>query len=125
MPAYWPMPLWAGNNQPAEFVLRDSLGARVDLTGVQARLRIVWPGGGITVASGVDAGLTIPDQTDPGSRGSIVFAPTLEQSRQVPTGRLARYELELRDFLSPGLEITALAGPVVVDGGNNPDGVVA
>jgi hypothetical protein len=124
MANYWPWPITVGNDDLFIFPTRDSLGVPLDLTGVQARLAIAWPGGSALFASGRDAEITIPDQTGD-MRGEVHVRLTTAFTRTLPAGRVAKYELELRGLLIAGQEGNALEGPLDVSGGINPDGVVA
>lgn len=117
MSRYWPWPIWAGGDDPYIFVFRDALGVKLDLTGVQARLTIVWPGNRVDLASGVDAEITIPEQSGE-MRGELHIRPTLALTRQLPAGRITPAAVASS---APGTDFSAnpsVIGLNGVDGAN-------
>jgi hypothetical protein len=126
MPTYAPWPVWAGNNEPYVWTLVDQTsGDRIDLTGVEVRLLIRWPGAELLLSTLPGQGIALLDQAEPTTRGMFSVALTNAQSRALPAGAIAQYEIELRGYLAPSNEGTKVYGPVIVQGGNNPDGAIA
>lgn len=111
---------WAVNSGPR----RAATGAALDLTGVEARLAVAWPGHSALFVSGRDAEVTILPQTGD-TMGWIEVRFGLPFTRALPAGAVAQYELELRGLLLAGVETNGLFGPLIVQGGLNPDGVIA
>ena len=105
-PLFVEWPVWVGNNDPVTLTLTDPLagGAPLDLTGLIFKFSIVWDGVAIRMTSGVDAGLVIEDQTDAATKGQLTVTLSLEQTRDLPTLKPARLELECWD----GAEQTSL-----------------
>lgn len=89
-----------------------------DLTGSEIVLTIKWRKWSL-VKSTSDGGLLIEDTVLEGESAPVVyFEPTIEESRQIPPGRLADYEVERR---IDGEERTYVTGKVIGKGGGNND----
>jgi hypothetical protein len=87
----------AGNNPPYLWTFKDALGARLDLTGLEALLVITLCPDPVVLQSG-SAELTILDQTDPLTKGRVRVTLTLALSELIPTRGLgAPYYLEFRN----------------------------
>lgn len=105
-----------GNNYPPiEWIFKVSENPDVlfDLTGSTFKLRIYWPGETLNVDSNADPALAIDIPT------SIVsWSYTTAQSRLLPLGRIARYELER---WIAATQQSVISGYVAVSPGANPD----
>lgn len=98
-----------GNNPPVTWRFKGADGSAFDLTGSVMVLAIVWSGGSIEKFSDGDDGLAHDDDG-----GVLTFAPTLAETRLLPVGRVARYEIERR---IDGTQVTLVEGWVEVEDG--------
>lgn len=105
-----------GNNYPPIkwiFKVSENPDVLFDLTGSSFKLRVYWPGQTIDIDSVVDPALAIDLPT------SIVsWTYTTVQSRLLPLGCIARYELER---WITGTQQSVISGFVAVSPGANPD----
>ena len=109
MPIRQDLALWRGNNAPAlVWTLPDDApaGAGYFLT-VEAGGRIIASADTAAASLVLDAGA-----------GTLSWAPSLAESRAVPPGRIATYEIEQR---LDGGETTVLFGALTGLGGINAD----
>ena len=89
------------------------------LDGSDIVLTIRW-GGGEIIRSLVAGGLEIADAEIDGATVPVVYwTPTVAESRSIPAGRIARYEVERR--VPDGEHRTYVQGYVVGVGGVNSD----
>jgi hypothetical protein len=115
--------VWKGSRVPYIFTIKDSLGERLDLTGVQIRLQIVRPGSSFVFVSGVDPEVVVPDQTGD-MQGEVHVTLTPAFTRLLPDGQIAKFEMEAYGFLDTENEVNVLWGEIRAAGGLNPDGVL-
>lgn len=105
-----------GNNYPPIqwlFLQSENPDVLLPLAGSIMKLTLIWPGGSIAKTSGTDPELVID------TVGSVLtWNYSAAQSRSLPLGRVAQYEIER--WLS-GSQQTQETGFVVVEAGNNPD----
>lgn len=107
MPATIDVDVWRGNSlPPIEWAWPEGYAATVNCQ------LSVWVGGELLFSAQDGGGLVI----DTGGR-RFLWDRTLEQSRAIPLGRLARYEIEDRN----GGETTIFCGVMVGLGGLNLD----
>lgn len=81
-----------GNNHPPvkwQFLISENPDVIFPLDGSSFRLTVYWPGGTILKSSVVDPELAIDLATS-----IVTWNYTVEESRSLPLGRCARYELE-------------------------------
>jgi hypothetical protein len=97
-----------GNNTPVTWEFVDAQGAAQDLAGATFVLTVAWRGA-LIVKDSSDPGLEVRAET-----GEVVWTPSLSESRMIPVGRVARYELEWR---SGGKQRTWASGTVTGVGG--------
>ena len=113
-PTEAPIELVRGNHYSAEFEFLQSDGVTPqDLTGAT----IVWRatnGGTQVLRMDTTAGITVPTP----SNGKAVLSLTPTNTRALPQGAVALYELELRQG---GKEITVFHGKINATLGNNDD----
>lgn len=110
MPLRVDMSIWRGNNAPA---LIWTLPDEVPLTGSQFFLTI-GAAGSLLIAKDTAAGTLI---LNPSLR-QLRFDYSTAESRLIPAGQIAEYEIERRDA---GIEITELYGFMTGLGGLNTD----
>lgn len=92
MPAQYVIKVWKGNTLTLPLRFRTTPGnAPIDLTGSTIIAIIRWAGGQIRKESG-EPGFTITDAED----GLVEVFLTSAETRQIPTGSTARYEIERR-----------------------------
>ncbi|WP_424363609.1 hypothetical protein [Methylocystis parvus] len=106
----------AGNSKtiPITFYEDAAKVNPLDLTGSTIIFRAVWDGGSLSKSS-PSSGITISDPTT----GAISIALTVANSRALPEGKVAKYEIERR---IGGAETTLLLGYLnVVNWGANDD----
>lgn len=111
-PAQYDIKVRRGNNVPVAWRFKNADGSLFGIGGDVFQLTIVW-GGERIEASTEDSTLT---RNDP--QATISWRPTLEQTRDLPDGRQATYELER---IASGEQRTLVEGFVVVEGGINGD----
>ena len=106
--------IWRGATRPVGWRFKDGDGNLFDLTGSSCRLSIA-AAGVVLIAKNSEStdGLAIDV---PGA--TVTWTPTLAESRLIPLGRVASYELERR--IGSAQEILAW-GPVEGLGGVNAD----
>lgn len=89
-PGYYPLKIRRGTTEPP-FVVEIP----IDGTGSEWRLTIALPNGDALVLTTEDGSLTAANVTVEGGTWTRVTWPrTLEQSRMIPIGQLASYEIE-------------------------------
>lgn len=82
-------------------------------------LKITWPDGGLTKST-ASGGLTVVNGTIDGVVQPVVYwTPSVAESRLIPLGREAKYELERR--VAGGEQRTYASGYVIGVGGDNND----
>lgn len=90
-----------------------------DLTGSAIVLTIKWRNWSL-IKSTADGGLVTENTEVEGATVPVVYwTPTLEETRQIPLGRVADYEVERR--VPGGEERTYVKGKVIGMGGKNND----
>jgi hypothetical protein len=106
-----------GNNYPPakwQFLVSENPDVLFDLTGTVFKLKVTWPGGApITKSSDLDAELAVDLATS-----ILTWNYSTAQSRSLPLGRIARYELER---WIGGSQQSLIAGRFAVGPGANPD----
>ncbi|MEZ0252621.1 MAG: hypothetical protein ACAH20_16940 [Methylobacteriaceae bacterium] len=103
-----------GNNNPAMiWALQDEEGEPFPVEGRSLVLTIVWRDGSLTKESVANDGLSVDAATS-----QVTWTPTIGESRSIPPGRRARYELECRTGAE---QVTIAAGSVTGAGGLNSD----
>lgn len=114
MPASYNMPIWRGNNSPVAWRFKNADGSLFDLTGSRLILTIFWRGQRkITKDSSVDAAFVVDLVTS-----IATWTPTVAETRSIPLGSLAEYELERWIGAE---QKTLVAGNVMAQGGKNID----
>ena len=112
--------LKAGNNEPPilwQFLISEEPDVPMPIDpGTIFKLTISWPGGD-PINHSSDAGDGILAIFDP-ANSILAWNYTIGESRLIPKGSVARYELER--WLG-GSQRTFIGGPVVVSGGLNAD----
>jgi hypothetical protein len=111
MPAQFQLEVWRGNtfSQMFRFVtVSNGVTTPVDLTGSTIVFRAAWSAGSI------NKDLTITSA----SQGQATLALTVEETRLLPSGASADYEIERR---IGGNQTTELFGKLIVAGGINND----
>lgn len=106
--------LWKGNTARFEFAFKDAEGAPVDLTGSEMVFRAAWGGGGTLRLTSAGGGILFASAAE----GRIVINLTVAQTRLIPTGSIARYELERR---IDGTQTTLIWGAIEAGEGVNDD----
>lgn len=90
-----------------------------DLTGSEFTLTIKWRNWSLSKST-ADGGLVVENTEIEGETVPVVyFTPTVEESRQIPLGRVADYEVERR--VEGGEQRSYVSGKVIGRGGNNND----
>jgi hypothetical protein len=90
-----------------------------DITGSEIVLTIKWPGGSIEKSTS-DGGLAVEGTEINGVAVPIVYwTPTVAESREIPIGPVARYEIERR--VPGGEQRTYVEGFVIGKSGVNND----
>lgn len=104
-----------GTTQTQEWECLQADESPFDLTGSTVLLFISWPGGTTIKRSSAvaESGLT-----HGGADGKISWHYSTEDSRALPVGRVARYEIERRIGSNQG---RLLAGYITVEEGANDD----
>jgi len=100
MPAQAPLPIWKGNTLTRTYRFRTGPTQLLDLTGSTLVFRAAWLGGEIRQNLAIAAPLS----------GEAELSLTVEQTRSIPTGDTARYEIER---WIAGRQETLLFGKVV------------
>lgn len=106
-----------GNNSPParwQFLQSENPDVLADLTGSNFKLTASWPGGSIAKASDVNPTELSIDYL----LSTLTWNYSTAQSRSLPLGRIARYEIE--QWKGSGQQ-SLIAGYFVVDSGANPD----
>jgi len=106
--------IWRGTTRPVAWRLKQGDGSLFDLAGSSFRLSIAASGATL-ISKNSDAadGLAIDE-----GAATVTYTPSLAESRLVPLGRLASYELERR--IDGAQEIVAW-GQIEGLGGSNAD----
>lgn len=107
--------VWRGTNEAQEWAFTNEAdNSPFDLTGYTVRLRVLVRGTAvITLVSGTDAHLV-----NGGTSGLVTWTPTVAESRLIPRGERATYELERR---ATGVERPLCAGRMRGLAGDNDD----
>ena len=106
--------IWRGTTRPVGWRLKDGDGDLFDLTGSTFQLSIAAAGVVLLAKNSANAdglAIDVPNAT-------VTWTPTLAESRLIPLGRVASYELERR--IGSAQEILAW-GQVEGFGGINAD----
>jgi hypothetical protein len=105
--------IWRGTTRPIGWRFKDAAGALFDITGSTFLLSISARGAVIITKTSGEAGfvMDVPAST-------VTWTPTVDESRLIPEGAIASYELERR--ISGGQEIL-VSGPIEGMGGINAD----
>lgn len=106
--------VWKGNDWSQTFSFVDGSGAAVNLTGGVLVFRVTRNGTELLRKSSPSSGITIATP----SNGQAVVTLTVAETRALPYGMVALYEIELRDGAG---QTTLLAGRINVLGGVNDD----
>lgn len=110
------IPVVRGNSHPPmqwQFLVSENPDVLFDLTGSVFKFTLNWRGGSVERSSDVDADLTVDYDNS-----ILVWSYTTAQSRELPLGRLSRYEVER---WIGGTQRTLVCGYVIVSEGSNPD----
>lgn len=105
-----------GNNYPPakwQFLESENPDVLFNLAGSVLKLRVDWPGGSLTRTTGIDPDLVI-DLVN----SMLTWNYSVAQSRLMPLGRVANYELER--WIS-STQQTLIDGYFIVEVGTNPD----
>lgn len=105
-----------GNNYPPaqwQFLVSMDPDVLFDITGSVFKLTVTWPGGEIEKSSDIDDDLAVDLPTS-----MVVWNYSSDDSRSLPLGRIARYELERWIGLT---QQTMIKAAVAVSTGYNPD----
>lgn len=107
--------VWRGTNEAQEWAFTNEAdNTPFDLTGFTVRLRVLVRGTAvITLQSGTDTNLVVS-----AANGLVTWTPTIEESRLIPRGERATYELERR---ATGVERPLCAGRMRGLAGDNDD----
>lgn len=101
-----------GNNNPAMiWALQDVDQEQFPVDGRVFVLTIAWRGDSMSRRSDAGEGLSVDPATS-----QVTWTPTIAESRSIPLGRRARYELECR---TGDEQVTIAAGSVTGAGGLN------
>jgi hypothetical protein len=114
MPASYDLPLWRGNNPQQVFRFRDAEGLFV-LTDERFILTVTYRGALILKKDTATSGSSFAIDTD---ASTLTWSPTVDETRMLPLGRVAKWELEK---WKDGVQVTLLAGALIVSGGDNVD----
>ena len=113
MPPNRTLRIWKGNTITLQFRFRATQTVPFDLTGSEIVFWLAWTGGEIRRTSN-DSGILIADPTS----GLISIPLSAADTRAIPTGTSARYEIERR---YNGTETSLIWGVVDVGEGINDD----
>lgn len=105
-----------GNNYPPamwQFLISDDPDELPDLTGSIFKLEVIWPGGSILRSSDANPELAVDV-----ANSILTWNYTAQQSRSLPLGMVARYEIER---WTAGSQQSLIAGYFVASEGANPD----
>lgn len=106
--------VWRGTNDAQGWEFKTEAGGIFPLVGNEIRLRVFVDGAAVITLSTDDDDHLVLD-TD---LGRLTWTPTIEESRLVPNGSLAQYEIERR---IGGVERPLCAGVLEGVGGLNDD----
>jgi hypothetical protein len=109
--------IWRGNSldQHFRFLVAGAPPAPADLTGDEIVFRIAWADGAIEKSTAVaDSGLAFVDA----AIGEVALFLTVAETRQVPRGRAAKWEIERR---RAGAQTTLAFGEVIAGDWINTD----
>ena len=115
-PARHDLKIWIGANFSEDYEAINDDGTAFDLTGSELVLRILDGDGTelLRLTSASDDEIEITDDAG----GEFTISMSYEQTRLMPLGRVARYELERR---VSGSQESFLSGFVFAEGGDNDD----
>lgn len=116
MPAQQSLSIWKGNTVSFPIRIQTRDGATltpVNLTGSTLVFRAAWPNGSIR-KEGAGQGFAITNA----AQGEATLAFTVEETRSLPVGNAARYEIERR---IGGAQTTLLYGDLKVSEWVNDD----
>ena len=119
MPATYDIEIEAGTSRLFVFALGDldEDGEFVPLSnmaGAEVRLPIKWRTGEVTFSTSDDGGMTLDVEA-----ATVSWPMSIALSRELPIGRLTRYEVEVE--WSNGFQAVYLAGYIIVNRGDNND----
>lgn len=92
-PPTYDFPVWKGNTTPirVRFKLEDE--TPIDLTGSTVVFRAAWgSSGAIRLVSGTDSEVDLTEAAE----GEVTITLSASHTREIPKGRIARYEIERR-----------------------------
>lgn len=108
MPGQYNLDVWKGNTLSVTFGFKTDDTTPLDLTGSTLDFRAIWAGGEIR------KNLTVATPAN----GEAVLALTVEETRELPDGAIAKYEIERR---IGGAQTTLVYGTIVATGWANAD----
>lgn len=108
MPGQYNLAVWKGNTLSVTFGFKTDDTTPLDLTGSTLEFRALWNGGEIRQ----DLTIATP------SNGQAVLDLTVVQTRQIPNGAIAKYEIERR---ISGAQTTLVYGTLVASEWVNAD----
>jgi hypothetical protein len=114
---YYPFPLMTITDEPVIFTVADTLGQRIDLTGMFARFTFYLNDITLVLTSGTDAQVLLLDQTDPNTKGMVSIQLTSLQKTQITTTTNPRYDFRILNWLGLGTEKFVSSGPVSITEG--------
>lgn len=96
--------VWKGNTTPLHLRFKLEDETPIDLTGAEIVFRAAWgSAGSIRLTSESDAAVDMTSEAD----GEVTITLSASQTRDLPKGRIARYEIERR---LAGVQTTLLHG---------------
>jgi hypothetical protein len=115
-PATADISVWIGATFAQSYELQDEDGTAFDLAGSTLHWRAISTDSAdvFEYISGVNDEVTIDDEAG----GEITLSLPASMTREIPTGRMTRYELERR---VDGSEEVLIAGFIIGEGGANAD----
>lgn len=118
MPGNLNLTIWKGNSysQPLRLSTRDGDNdlVPVGLAGSELVFVAAWRGGTLRKSTADEDGFSITDAAN----GRVLLSLTKVETRALPPGRTATYEIERR---TGGEQTTILYGDIITTGGTNDD----
>jgi hypothetical protein len=114
MPASYDLLLWQGNNPPLVFRFRDASGLFA-LTDERFILTFTYRGTLILKKDTATGSEAFAIDTE---ASTLTWLPSVDETRVLPLGRHAKWELEK---WKDDVQVTLLAGALIVSGGDNVD----
>jgi hypothetical protein len=106
--------IWRGNSYAmARWQFLQDAETPLDLTGSEMVMRATWSGGSVRLTTASAANLVMDAE-----EGTLTWTPSITESRSIPEGRVAKYEIERR---IGGEQRTLVQGYFVGVGGVNDD----